>query len=111
MRSEWIIDKVFTQKATFVLGADGHRSIVRRDIGGTDAGEEPAQVFAVFEFNAQGEEIEDARVVHHRGTTNVLWLLGDGRYRWSFEDETLKDRFDNREKAEHVRRAAVVDDT
>jgi 2-polyprenyl-6-methoxyphenol hydroxylase-like FAD-dependent oxidoreductase len=30
--SEWVIDKEYVHKSSFVIGADGHRSIVRRDI-------------------------------------------------------------------------------
>ncbi|MDX1630674.1 MAG: FAD-dependent monooxygenase [Thermoanaerobaculia bacterium] len=81
----WVVEKIFRMEPFLVLGADGHRSSVRRRAGidFPEVGE--AQVFGVFEFLADGPIPDEMSVVLDDETTNVLWPLGDGRYRWSFE--------------------------
>ncbi len=96
-----VIDKTFTTLAELVIGADGHRSAVRRliDIGFEPFGE--PQLFAVFEFTITGKSYHEVRVVLDEETVSVLWPLPDGRCRWSFqlpgavEDEIprIKSRF------------------
>ena len=80
-----VVDKTFTTRAHLVLGADGHRSAVRRllDIDFAQLGE--PQLFAVFEFTIAGEPYHEVRVVLDDDTVSVLWPLRDGRCRWSFQ--------------------------
>ena len=60
--TEWVVEKESTVQAAFVIGADGHRSQVRRElgIGFDDVG--PAQLFAVFEL-AQNKDTPAELVV------------------------------------------------
>ena len=69
----------------FVVAADGHRSLVRRqrEIAFPSVGE--AQQFAVFEFDTDADLDGEMRVVFDETTTNVLWPLPDGRCRFSFQ--------------------------
>jgi 2-polyprenyl-6-methoxyphenol hydroxylase-like FAD-dependent oxidoreductase len=85
--TEWVVEKSWEVGARFVVGADGHRSSVRRALGvgfGTVA---PPQAFAVFEVHTSGPVTDQMRVVLADGTTNVLWPLGEAHCRWSFELE------------------------
>ncbi|MEZ5064248.1 MAG: FAD-dependent monooxygenase [bacterium] len=69
----------------FLVGTDGHRSVVRRRLGIGFPAVGAAQLFGVFEFESTHPVPPEVRVVLHNGTTNVLWPLPDGRVRWSFE--------------------------
>lgn len=99
-RTEWAVDGTLAIEASFVIGADGHRSLVRRAIGVpfVEAGE--SQVFAVFEC-AQGDApADELRVVLDGATTSALWPLPAGRARWSLELDApgvaAADRFKSR---------------
>ncbi len=88
----WVVESETAITTRFVVGADGHRSGVRRALGtGFDAQGE-SELYAVFEFHAEGpaaaRDMDEVRVVLDGGTTSVLWPLGGGRYRWSFQIET-----------------------
>ena len=80
-----VVDKTVTTRAHLVIGADGHRSAVRRllDIEFEKLG--APQLFAVFEFTVAGELRHEVRVVLDDDTVSVLWPLRDGRCRWSFQ--------------------------
>jgi 2-polyprenyl-6-methoxyphenol hydroxylase-like FAD-dependent oxidoreductase len=84
-RTEWVVDKSYEVRASMVVGADGHRSTVRRllEIDYEDQGD--PHVFAVFEFSADAAPLHELQVVLHEDTMNVLWPMADGRFRWSFE--------------------------
>ncbi len=81
----WVIDRTFVRHPGLVIGADGHRSLVRSliDVEFEKVGE--PLLFAVFEFTATGESYPEVRLVLDEDTVSVLWPLGGGRYRWSFQ--------------------------
>lgn len=82
--TEWVVSRTLEYSARFVLGADGHRSQVRRRIDlDFPAIGEPV-TFAVFEFTAAAGP-DDLHVVLDDDSVNVLWPLPDSRYRWSFQ--------------------------
>ncbi len=99
--SEWVIARSRTVQVPFVIGADGHRSDVRRALGIAFTEVAPAKHFAVFEFKTEAALPQEMRVVLTEDTTNVLWPLPDGSCRWSFElpgytvpaSSRTKDRF------------------
>lgn len=72
-------------EAKYLIGADGHGSLVRRqlelDFNEVGAG----QHFAVFEFQLDEPLIDEITLVLHDSGMGVLWPLPDGRARWSFE--------------------------
>ncbi len=83
--SGWLIDKSTTRYPRLVIGADGHRSTVRRLLGVDFEPFGEPQLFAVFEFTVIGEVPNEVRVVLGEDTASVLWPLADGRCRWSFQ--------------------------
>ena len=85
--TEWVVEKSWDLRARFVVGADGHRSSVRRGLGLGFPTVAPPQAFAVFEIHTPGPVPDEMRVVLTGGTTNVLWPLGETHCRWSFELE------------------------
>jgi 2-polyprenyl-6-methoxyphenol hydroxylase-like FAD-dependent oxidoreductase len=82
---EWVVDKSVVLEPRYLIGADGHRSLVRQQLGAEFVKAGDAQQFAVFEFDAEFEAGKEARVVFGERTTNVLWPLPDGAFRFSFE--------------------------
>jgi len=87
--TEWVTEKTIDVGAAFIVGADGHRSIVRKTLDMDYAEAGPTEAFAVFEFHTDADLAGEVRIVFDRGTTNVLWPLPGGRCRWSFQcDQT-----------------------
>jgi len=83
--TEWLVGKSTELEVPFLIGADGHRSLVRRamDIPFEEIG--PAQNFAVFEFVTDADLEHEMCLVLDDDTTNVLWPLPDGHCRFSFQ--------------------------
>jgi len=98
--TEWVVSNATEVSARLVIGADGHRSLVRRTLGLEYAQVGDPQQFAVFEFRSDADLGNEMRIVLRDGTTNVLWPLPEGYCRWSFQledfavpkDSRLKDR-------------------
>jgi 2-polyprenyl-6-methoxyphenol hydroxylase-like FAD-dependent oxidoreductase len=83
--TEWVVTKTWQQEAMFVVGADGHRSTVRRSLDiGFDEVARP-QHFAVFEFSTDFEFNGQMQLTFREGTAAAAWPLPGGRCRWSFE--------------------------
>lgn len=84
-RTEWVVDAVTTERPHYLIGADGHKSLVRGQLG---VGFEPAgdaALYAVFEMKSSMQLAREVRVVLGPHTTDVLWPLPGGRVRWSFQ--------------------------
>lgn len=79
------VEDGFDVRPEFLIGADGHRSVVRHALQASYVEMAPAELFAVFELIADGPPEEEARVVFSGGKTGVLWPLGGKRYRWSLQ--------------------------
>ncbi len=96
--SEWQVRRSTTTRAAFVLGADGHRSTVRRllDINYPLVGT-PA-MFAVFEFEIDRDLPGELHVLLHQNSSNVLWPLPGKSGRWSFQVQESEPDIDAREK-------------
>lgn len=98
--TEWVVSNTTEVSVPLVVGADGHRSLVRRTLGLEYAQAGDPQHFAVFEFPSDADLEHEMRVILHDGTTNVLWPLPEGYCRWSFqledfvapEESRVKDR-------------------
>ena len=83
--SGWLVGRSLEYHAGHVIGADGHRSMVRRALGiDFEAFGEPKH-FGVFEFDAEMEHPNEVKVVLDGDTTNVLWPMRDNHFRWSFQ--------------------------
>ena len=84
-RTERVIAKSYDVEMPFVIGADGHRSMVRRSLGIDFPDLGGAQHFAVFEFESDADLGHEMRIVMGDHTTDVLWPLPHGHCRWSFQ--------------------------
>ena len=83
--TEWVVSKSTDTQFAFVVGADGHNSLVRRslDIDFAEVGK--PSYYAVFEFASDADLQNEMRLVLGDGTTDVLWPLPEGNCRWSFQ--------------------------
>ena len=94
--TEWSVAGTLAIRAEFVIGADGHKSLVRRALGTPLDEAGPSQVFAIFECTAPSVG-DEQRLVLREDSVNALWPLPDGRARWSMEIEaasvSAEDRF------------------
>jgi 2-polyprenyl-6-methoxyphenol hydroxylase-like FAD-dependent oxidoreductase len=91
-RTEWVVARSFKVRASFVVGADGYHSFVRTRMGlGMEVYGAPEK-FEVFEFSADEDQPEAVRVVLGAGEVSVLWPMGRGNRRWTFQTETIPNR-------------------
>ena len=91
-------------ESSFVVGADGHGSTVRRALDlelerfGSPRG------FAMFEILADVPDEDTVHLVLSSDSVSVLWPLGSGRWRCTFEispgRELLEERFKSRARWE-----------
>lgn len=84
-RSESVVAHTETIRPTFVIGADGYDSAVRRMAGIEMDDHGGGQVYSVYEIEADGELPEEVRVILDADLTSVYWPLEKGRCRWGFE--------------------------
>ncbi len=104
---ETVVKKTTEIHSEFLIGADGHNSIVRQRMGlESDMFGDP-ELFAVFEFETDADLPDALCVALGASTTNVLWPLSGGRCRWSFQlgHTELHEVFPDKE-----RRAFWIDD-
>jgi 2-polyprenyl-6-methoxyphenol hydroxylase-like FAD-dependent oxidoreductase len=82
---ETVVQKRFELRAKFLVGADGHNSLVRARLGVTDGISCNPDCFAAYEFEAGTPSADELRVVMDNSTTNVLWPLPGNKQRWTFQ--------------------------
>lgn len=97
-RLEWHVDKEVATRAAYLIGADGHFSLVRRRLGIAFPKVAPTQSFAVFEFKTDFAHGNKAHVVFGPQGTSILWPLPGGYCRWGFEIEESSADAISREK-------------
>ncbi len=96
--AEWIVEENVTVRPRFLLGADGHRSAVRREMEIPYECLGPRQHYLVFEFECESRPENEVRVILDEDEASVLWPLPDGRVRWSFELSDGEGKSRNRRK-------------
>jgi 2-polyprenyl-6-methoxyphenol hydroxylase-like FAD-dependent oxidoreductase len=84
-RSEWVVVRRETIRPTYVIGADGYDSAVRRMSGIEMEDLGASQIFSVYEIEAAGELPAEVRVMVDPDLTSVYWPLEEGRCRWGFQ--------------------------
>lgn len=82
---ETMVKKRFAVRAKFLVGADGHNSLVRQRLGIEYERVESSQGFVACEFALEPKSEDEVRVVLDDATTNVLWPLPGNECRWSFQ--------------------------
>jgi 4,5-epoxidase len=93
-RLEWQVDAELKRRAEYVVGADGHFSMVRRKLNIEFPKVGPTQSFAVFECKTDFQHGNKAHVVFGESGTSILWPLPGGYCRWGFEiDETAAEQY------------------
>ncbi len=83
--TEWVVAETAEVSVPLVLGADGHRSTVRRSLGIEFPEVGAAQNFAVFEFRSETEIADKMQLVLADHLTSALWPLPGEACRWSFQ--------------------------
>ena len=84
-RSDWVVTATKTIKPTYVIGADGYDSAVRRLSGIRMDEHGAAELFSVYEIEAAGDLPAEVRVILDPDLTSVYWPLEQGRCRWGFQ--------------------------
>jgi len=82
---ESVVKKRFPFRAQFLIGADGHNSIVRQRLGMAYESLGGPQSFVACEFTSDTAGPDEVRVVLDETTTNVLWPLPENKFRWTFQ--------------------------
>jgi NADPH-dependent dioxygenase len=82
---ETVVVKRLAIRARFLLGADGHNSLVRQRLGLEYRPLAGPAFFAAYQFRADAPAPNEVRVVLDETTTNVLWPLADNECRWTFQ--------------------------
>lgn len=72
-------------RVPFLVGADGHGSVVRLQADWRFEETGKAEDYAVFEFDSEAAPADEMRLGLMRGKMNVFWPLPRGRRRWSFQ--------------------------
>ncbi len=96
--SELLVAKDMRWRVPYLIGCDGHRSLVRRalDVPFEEVG--PPLHVAVFEFKTDFDLGNELRVVLNDDDTNVMWPMPDGYCRWSFQLPDQEAALDSRVK-------------
>lgn len=97
--TELVIEKSRRFDSDFVVGADGHRSIVRRVVGAEFPETAATEAFAVFEFSTDPKALSAMKIVLNDDNANVLWPMPDGYCRWSFQLTEPIERDEPRQKS------------
>jgi len=82
---ETVVKNSFPVRAQFLVGADGHGSLVRQRLGIENTRVAGPAFFAAYEFEPAEKVEDEVRVVLDQSTTNVLWPLPGNKYRWTFQ--------------------------
>lgn len=95
-----VVTKELDYDADVVIGADGHRSVVRQNLFIDYPEVSPADIFTVFETELFDPFPSQARVGLTADTANVVWPLPDKGCRFGFQleetDEPIEPRFKRR---------------
>jgi 2-polyprenyl-6-methoxyphenol hydroxylase-like FAD-dependent oxidoreductase len=81
---DWLVGRTHSIESKVMIGADGHHSLVRRQLGINFPETRAGEHFAVFEFQVRDKLADEVALCFHEDGLAVLWPLAGGRARWSF---------------------------
>lgn len=84
-RSEWTVVKIATERARYVVGADGYHSMIREQLGYRFEQHGPLATFSVFEIEGDRDPGSELAVVLEDDRTSALWPMPGTRRRFSFQ--------------------------
>ena len=96
--TSWIVKSSAEFAVPFVVGCDGGRSLVRRQLGISFPDVGPAEHYAVFEFSTDYDFDHEMRIMLNPKNTSVVWPMPDGCCRFSFQLPEYDDPCDERVK-------------
>ncbi len=82
---ETVVRRRAQLRTQFLVGADGHNSLVRQRLGIEHDKVGEREFFAAYEFETESPGYDEVRVVLDNHTTNVLWPLPGNKCRWTFQ--------------------------
>ena len=82
---ENLVRRNLNVRSQFLVGGDGHNSLVRQRLGIEYARLAGPEFFAAYEFESDTPIDEEVRVVLDDSSTNVLWPLPGNKNRWTFQ--------------------------
>ena len=95
---DWMVRRTHSFRSKVLVGADGHHSLVRRQLDIEFPETRAAEHFAVFEFEVSDPLPNEVALCFHDDGVAVLWPLPGGRARWSFCVDPEKNPEARREK-------------
>jgi 2-polyprenyl-6-methoxyphenol hydroxylase-like FAD-dependent oxidoreductase len=95
---ETMVQQEISIRAQFLIGADGHNSLVRQRLDLRNDRLGVPQSFVTCEFASETEVEPEVRIVLDTTTTNVLWPLPGYEYRWTFQLARVEGALDFPEK-------------
>ena len=101
-RTEWVVARSETIRPSYVIGADGYDSAVRRMSGIAMEAHGATEIFSVYEIEAAGELPAEARVILDPHLTSVYWPLEEGRCRWGFQIRDTSQHTPSMERLEQL---------
>jgi len=109
---ETVVKRRFPVRVQFLIGADGHNSLVRQRLGIEFERLTASTSFAAYEFEPDQPCGDEVRVVMDQATTNVLWPLPGNKYRWTFQIDRaqLQAEFPEKERRSVRLTDKIVDD-
>jgi NADPH-dependent dioxygenase len=82
---ETAVGDCFQIRADFVVGADGHNSLLRQQLGIGSVRAGPPLLFDVYEIATVEPVDHEMKLVLTASGINVLWPLTENKCRWSFQ--------------------------
>lgn len=82
---ETVVQKRFTLRTRFIIGSDGHNSLVRQRLGIEFTHLSGPDFFAAYEFEADAPAADELRVVLDANAISVLWPMLGNKQRWVFQ--------------------------
>lgn len=82
---EMVVKDRYQCRAHYLIGADGHNSLVRQRSGIPFELVEAPRSFAAYEFVTDAATGDELRIAMDESSMSVLWPVAENRFRWTFQ--------------------------